>query len=453
MSEATLSEGLTTALAKRSATLDYDNLPSDVVELARQALLDWFGVTLAGSHEEAPLMLLDALVPASAAPRDPRAVAVSVVGHPLQLPARDASLINGAASHVLDFDDVNLTFPGHASVAVVAALLALAEQKDASSRETIVAFVAGYETACRVAIAIGPAPYRRGFHTTGTIGTFGAAAACARLLGLDPARTAVALGIASSEAAGLKCNFGTMTKSLHAGKACESGLLAAELAARGFTANTSAVEGQQGFAAVSGGNCDVEAALADPPESWHLRGNLFKYHATCFFTHSAIEGVLELAGAHRIDAERIRRIVLHVGAMELGACAIPAPETGLEVKFSITHLTAMALLGRDTAVIANADATDATVIALRRRVELETDGVPDAPTRVEIELEDGTVLAAAHDVNTPERELAAQRARLEDKFRKLADPVLGIERAGELLALLDRVEETSVRALMSAARG
>lgn len=440
--------GLTAGLAARSSSLGFEELPEDVVELARQALIDWFGVTLGGSREDGPLMLLDTL------PTRPveDGGAVTVIGNTVGLSPRDAALLNGTASHALDFDDVSLRLPGHASVAIAAAALALAEQLGASGAELIVAFLAGYETACRVAAAVGPQPYLRGFHATGTIGTFGSTAACARLLELDAARTASAFGIAASKAAGLKCNLGTMTKSLHAGMACESGLLAAQLAARGFTADGSAIEAAQGFAALSGGGCDFDAALADPPDGWYLRGNLFKYHAACYFTHSTIEGLLQLRAAHDLTAASVRQITLHLSDVELGACVIPEPATGLEVKFSIAHLAAMALLGRDTTSIEDAAAEDGEAIAVRERVVVREDGAPGAPTLVEIELDDGRNVQAAYDVNTPERDLPAQRERLERKFRALGTPAIGGGPAEELLELLSRLQEVDVRPVMRSAR-
>jgi len=437
---------LTLALARRASSLTYAEIPDDVVETARHALLDWFGVTLGGCREDGPVMLLETLP--AAHPSDESAA--SVVGHRVRLAVLHAALLNGTASHRLDFDDVNLSLPGHASVAVGGAALALAEHRDASGEELITAFVAGYETACRLAIAVGPEPYLRGFHSTGTIGTFAATAACARLLGLDAERTTVAFGIAASEAAGLKCNLGTMTKSLHAGKACENGLLAALLAARGFTASTEAIEIEQGFAALAGGDCDALSAMAEPPRGWHLRENLFKYHATCFFTHSMIDGIRELRTSAGIDAEQVRSVTVHVGKLELGACAIPEPASGLEVKFSLVHLAAMALLDRDTTVVGDDDAADPQVLALRPRIALAEDGCPGEPTRVEIELRDGSTVEAAAEVTEPAADLTLQLERLTRKFRALSEPVIGAPAAEELLAALGSLDSgTSVRRLMS----
>lgn len=441
--------GLTLALAERSSALAYDALPDDVIEIARQCLLDWFAVTLGGSAQAGPAILLEVLTDGA---RDGAGTA-TVVGHRARVAPPQAALINGTSSHVLDFDDVNIALLGHFSAATLAATLALAEQLESSASELLTAFVAGYETACRAAVALGPEPYLRGFHSTGTIGTLGAAAACARLLGLDVRRTAVAAGIAASEAAGLKCNSGTMTKSLHAGKACENGLLAALLAARGFTASPGAIEAEQGFAAASGGTCDVAAALADPPAGWHLRDNLFKYHASCFLTHSAIEGLRDLRGAERVAVADIEQVTIHVSDLERGICVIPEPTTGLEVKFSLAHLAAMALLDRPTDRITDEDAGDQEVIALRSRVALADGATPGEPTRVEVALRDGTVASASHDVNAPEPDLTVQRARLSKKFTLLAEPALDAAGADRLLiALTDFGGEQSVRSLMALAR-
>jgi 2-methylcitrate dehydratase PrpD len=442
-------DGLTYALAERATSLRSGDLPADVVEVARQALLDWFGVTLGGSLEDATRILLRCL-PAWAA-TDQRAV--TVVGHNVRLGALHAALVNGTSSHRLDFDDVNASFLGHVSVAVAAGALALAEQLDLNGEQLLTAYIAGYETACRIAVAIGRQPYVRGFHYTGTVGTFGAAAACARLLELDAPTTAIALGLAATQAAGIKRNFGTMAKPLHAGKACENGLLSALLAADGFTAAPDAIEAQQGFAALSCGSCDREAALAAPPSDWYLRDNLFKYHASCYWTHSTIEGMLELIRRGRLAAEDVERIVIHVSVLELGTCAIPEPATGMEVKFSLPHLAAMVLLGRDTTDIDDAAADDPEVIAARAKVILAEDGVAGEPTRVEITTRTATTLEAVVDVNVPEPDLAAQYERLSQKFERLARRVIGTRRTAALRQLLSGLDDrASVRELMSLTR-
>jgi 2-methylcitrate dehydratase PrpD len=433
-------EGLTRALAERSAALEAADLPGDVMEISRQALLDWFGVALGGCREQAPEIVLGAIGGGDSGP-------ATLVGRGTRGSAIVAATVNGTASHVLDFDDVNMVAITHVSAAVLPAALALAEELDLDAQALMVAYVAGYETVGRVGAAIGPEPYLRGHHATGTLGTFGSAAACARLLGLDAERTAVALGLAATQAAALKCHFGTMAKPLHAGRAAAAGLLAARLAAGGFTASDSAIEAEQGFAALAGGGCDEAAALADPPSGWYVRDNLFKHHAACYLTHSMLEGLREL-----LDGRPVERVVVHISELERGTCGIAAPASGLEVKFSLAHLAAMALCGRSTAVVVDDDAQDPELLAAREVVVLEDDGVAGEPTRVDIRFGDGASASAAVDVNTPDRDLARQGARLAEKFDRLAPPVLGEEGARALRAgLISAGPETPVAALMGLA--
>jgi 2-methylcitrate dehydratase PrpD len=420
--------GLTVDLAKRSAALRFDLLPDDVIAMARLCVLDWLGVTLVGSREPAPRILLQTLAP--------RAVedGASVFGHGIRVSPQQAALINGTSSHVLDFDDVNATLIGHPSVAILGAVLALAESLHSSGPEFLCAFVAGYETACRVAAAVGPVSYLRGFHHTGTIGTLGAAAACARLLSLDADRTATALALAATQAAGLGCMVGTMAKSFHAGKACENGLLAALLARNGFTATESAVECAKGFAATASGECDAAAALAEPAMGWHILNNLFKFDASCYMTHSTLAGIRDLRAQHEFCAADVAEIRVHLGELEYATCALPSPATGLEVKFSVAHLAAMAALGKSTMVIDDAAARDPATVALRDKVVVTDDGASGAPSRVEVTLDDGRRLTTARDVNTPESDLALQRERLEQKFRTITTPHLGADRAEAMVA-------------------
>jgi 2-methylcitrate dehydratase PrpD len=287
---------------------------------------------------------------------------------------------------------------------------------------------------------MGGPSYVRGFHNTGTIGTLGAAAGCSHLLGLDAEHTAMALALAATQAAGLGCMVGTMSKSFHAGKACENGLLAALLAQNGFTANESAIESSKGFAATASGECDVAAALAEPPLGWHLLSNLFKFDASCYMTHSALAGIRELIAQHGLTADEIAEVRVHLGEVESATCAIPSPRTGLEVKFSVAHLLAMAVLGRPTVVIDDAAAEDGEVIAFRRRVTVDSDGVSGAPTLVEVRFNDGRRLTTAHDATTPERDLTQLRRRLENKFRTIATPHLGADRAEALVAAVEAPE-------------
>lgn len=413
---------LTAEVASFASGLSFDDLPDDVVEVAAQCVLDWFGVTVAGASEPTAALLVDELAPGSS----------TLVARPERLALLDAALVNGTASHALDYDDVNDAMLGHPSVPILGALLALAEAEHADGPSLVTAFVAGYEAECRIGRAIGVAHYQRGFHATGTVGTFGAAAACARLLGLDAAATETALGIAAAQAAGLKSMFGTMCKPLHAGKAGMNGLLAARLAARGYTAAAAVLETEQGFAETHTDGFDPARARTD---GWYLRANLFKYHAACFQTQSAIEGLRRLRDEHGFGADDVAEVLVEADPVQARMCAIPAPATGLEAKFSLAHTAAMVLAGVDTSAIASFTddvVADPAVLAVRARVRVTVDRAGGSATPVCVRLRDGRVLEAAHDLFVPETDLARQRQLLREKFTALVTPVLGAGRGEEL---------------------
>ncbi len=430
---------LTRALAARASALGYGDLPVPVREIARQCILDYLGVALAGACDPLVRILVDEMAEAGGSPQ------ASVIGHPARLPALSAALVNGAAAHALDYDDVNMAMPGHPSVAILPGLLALAELEGSSGREVITAFVAGYETACRIGAALQPGHYNLGFHSTGTVGCFGTAAACARLLGLDAEATAVALGIAGTQAAGLKSQFGTMCKPFHAGKAAQNGLLAARLAARGFSSRTDIVECVQGFALTHGPDFAPEAALATPEAGFHLLANLFKYHAACYFTHAPIECARRLCEEHSLTPEMVARITLRLDASCDRVCNIAVPADGLQSKFSLRQTVAMALAGVDTAsfgAYSAEKAHDPVLVGLRERVRFEwQDNWPQTLCELDLDLVDGQRLSARHDAGIPVSDIVEQGERLAAKFAALVEPVLGAPRARELRQMVSGLDD------------
>ena len=425
---------LTRALAERAIALRYDELPAPVRELAEQCILDYLGVAIAGSQDPLVRILLDEMAEAGGSPQS------SIIGHSVRLPVVSAALVNGSAAHALDYDDVNMAMPGHPSVPILPGLLALAELKESSGTEVITAFVAGYETACRIGAALQPGHYNLGFHSTGTVGCFGAGAACARLLGLDAEATAMALGIAGTQAAGLKSQFGTMCKPFHAGKAAQNGLLAARLAQRGFSSRTDIVECSQGFALTHGPDFAPKAALAMPEAGFHLLANLFKYHAACYFTHAPIECARRLRVEHRLTPDMIAAITLRLDGSCDRVCNIPVPVDGLQSKFSLRQTVAMALAGIDTAsldVYSAENTCDAALVGLRERVRFDWQhNWPQTLCELELELFDGRRLSTRHDAGIPAADIAEQGARLAAKFDVLVAPVLGASRARELREMI-----------------
>jgi 2-methylcitrate dehydratase PrpD len=443
---------LTRALAERANTLRYDELPAPVRELARQCVLDYLGVALAGAQDPLVQMLLDEMAEAGGSPQ------ASIIGRSARLPVLSVALINGSAAHALDYDDVNMAMPGHPSVAILPGLLALAELKGSSGREVTTAFVAGYEIACRIGATLQPGHYNLGFHSTGTVGTFGAAAACACLLGLGAEATAMALGIAGTQAAGLKSQFGTMCKPFHAGKAAQNGLLAARLAQRGFSSRIDIVECIQGFALTHGPDFAPEAALATPEAGFHLLANLFKYHAACYFTHAPIECARRLREEHRLTPEAIAGITVRIDASCDRVCNIPVPVDGLQSKFSLRQTVAMALAGVDTANLGaySAENTrDAALVRLRERVRFDWQhNWPQTLCELELELLDGRRFSARHDAGIPAANIADQGMRLAAKFDALVAPVLGAPRARELREMISDLDNIAdIRSLARLAAG
>jgi 2-methylcitrate dehydratase PrpD len=324
-------------------------------------------------------------------------------------------------------------------------VLALGERLGATGADVVTAFCAGVDTECILGRYAGPSHYTRGWHNTATLGAFGAAAACARLYGLDAATTAAALGIAGTQAAGLKSQFGTMCKPLHAGHAAATGLEAATLARRGFTSCPDILENEQGFMATQSDGASESRffeALAVPAYTQDI---CFKYHAACYLTHSAIEATRELIERNAFDPKAVTDIEVRVDRGHLRVCNIPAPKTGLEAKFSLRLTTAMALTGTNTASIGIFDdglAADPDLVRYRDLVRVVPHDNHDPNTIVRITTRDGGLFEARCNVAVPMRDLAAQWRKLESKFLTLAAPVIGAERAERAVLACRNLDST-----------
>lgn len=440
---------VTRSLVRRAREIRYEEIPEDARQAARQCLLDFVGCALAGSREPLTEILVREVALGEAASQ------AGLIGRRERATLLTAALINGAAGHALDFDDTHTGMGGHPSVPVLPALLALAEHTGASGRDFLTALVAGVELECRMGLLLGPKHYAAGFHATGTYGTFGAAAACAHLLGLDEQTWLNAMGLAGTQAAGLKSGFGTMAKPLHAGRAASAGLLAANLARGGFTAQPAILDVPQGFAATHACALPDVAALEEQPAHLSIRDTLFKVHAACYLTHAAIEAATLLRERHGLDPEKITSVEVEVHPSLLAVCNIEQPSTGLEGKFSLRATTALALLARDTrnpALFSDATMTDAKLIALRDRIRITpTKKYAATQARVVIESPAGRS-DAEYDTGVPATDLAAQGQWLRDKFLLLGAPVLGPSGAESLAGQIDAIDEQpSLGALMELA--
>ena len=441
--------GVTAQLSAWCAGFRNEMLTARALDWARHALLDWAAVTVAGAREPLVEMLAQDYAGTDGGP-------CTLIALGRRAGAIDAALINGAAGHALDFDDVNPRMNGHPTVPVAPVALALAETTRASGLDVLRAIVAGHEVECRLGEMLTRSHYDKGFHATGTVGTFGAAAAAANLLGLDAERTAHAFGLAATQAAGLKCMFGTMAKPLHAGKAAMNGLMAAQLAARGFTAAPDAIECAQGFADTQAPDFAPCPVRPDPDAAFAIEGTLFKYHASCYLTHSAIEAIRMLRAEHGAGLSDLASMTVYATPGHRTVCDIAEPRTGLSVKFSIRHLAALALDGADTAdlgLYTDAVAEDARLGEARRKIALDV--ARPLPHRmaavVALETLDGRTLLAEANVGLPLPDISGQWSRLTAKARAICTPVIGEVRTARMIEAIARLDKAaSAAALLEA---
>lgn len=433
-------EGLTRRLVGQAIAIRFETLPGAIRTVAGQCILDWLVVTFAARDEALVRLLRDDATDAGGLPQ------AMLFGTSARVPAAAAARVNGSAGHALDYDDVNYALMGHPSVPLLPALFALAEAKGRDGAALMAAFVAGYEFECRVGRLVAPGHYATGFHATATLGALGAAVSCAHLLGLSDEDTAHAVGVAATQAAGLKSMFGTDCKPLHAGHAAETGLRAASLVARGFRARTDSLECAQGFAATHGPDFHPEAALEAPDSGFHLLSNLFKYHASCYETHATIECCRQLRSRLGGDSSEIAAVTVRVNPYCDRICNLPAPRTGLEAKFSLRQTAAFALAGFDTGALAtfeDARVQDAGVVDLRGRIAVELAPViPASCAEVRVRTRDGRELLEEADVGKPLRDHARQRQQLLAKAHALLDERVGPAEVDALAAEVDTLAQT-----------
>ncbi len=435
------------SLAERIATVTFEALPDEAVHWAKVAVLDTVGCTLAGANEDCARII------GHAATIGTSGGDCLVFGTSRRVAPLDAALINGTAAHALDYDDCSNTLGGHPSAPILPALFALADMRDISGRSFLASYVAGWEAETRIAHGINFHHYEKGWHPTATIGVFGSTAACSHMLGLSPSQTARALALAATFSSGIKANFGTMTKPLHVGHAARNGLLAALLAADGFTASANAFEHKQGFLNVfnGAGNYNADAILANWGEPWDIvsPGVAIKQYPCCGSTHPAIDAMLMLVRKHGLTPAKIARIEFLTHSRRLAHTNRPDPQSALDAKFSVQYCLARAVVsGRVTIEHFEGDSwQDPAVRALLPRVF----AAPQPPKVVDdgehfgadvtVTLTDGRVLTQSVKRplgRGPEEPLPADQ--LEAKFQNCAQRSLPSETARGLLTLLRGLE-------------
>ena len=416
---------------------------------AHRTFANWVGCAIGPSAHETVAAVLAAVQELQPAPQ------ASLLGRREKVDIASAALVNGIASHTWDFDDTHLKTIIHPAGPVAPAALALAEHLGRSGRELIDALVLGVEVSCRVGNAIYPDHYDRGWHITGSTGMLGSAAACARLLGLDAARTQMALGIAASQPIGVREQFGTMTKPFHPGGAARVGLMSALMARHGYTASPRALEAPRGLLQVFSDKTDWREVSEGLGRTWEIALNTYKPYACGIVIHPSIDGCVQLREKHGLQAGEIAGVTLRVHPLVLELTGKKTPATGLQSKFSVYHSCAAGLLYGQAG---EHEYTDEVVnrpelLALRARVEaIVDDAIDESAADVTVRTTDGRVLHVfvAHAVGSLERPMSD--AQLRAKFAGQAEPVLGAAKSGRAWELAMGIAQAgSLREFIAAA--
>ena len=426
--------------------------PPAARQAAARALLDTIGVTLAGAAEPAARIVQRVVEQNSGRP-------CRVLGTNVQATAGDAALANGTAAHALDYDDMCFVSLAHPSAPLVAAALAAAEIAGAGGPALLDAYVVGFELEGRLGRAMNPRHYQRGWHCTSTLGTIGAAAAASRLLGLDAVATGHALAIAASEASGLKENFGTMVKPLHAGLAARNGIVAALLAQAGMTASNAAIDGPQGFlAAMDSERPSLDACAADLGSRWEIMdtGITVKLYPSCAGTPPPLDALLDLKRRERFSAGDVAAVEIGVDPIVPTILLYDRPSSGLEGKFSMPFCAAAAIVRGQVGIETFDAATlgDPEILAMQARVVMRVDPGLDASApsltqaRVTVRLTDGRTLTAAANGARGYPEQPASEDELAAKFISCATQALSAKQAASALTALRDIESIpDIRAL------
>lgn len=420
-------EPIAACLARYAVGERFEALAPEPVHHIKRALIDWFGVALAGARE-APVTILQRALADSL----DRGGARLLSGRPAA--PRAAAFLNATAAHALELDDIFRDGLYHPGAPVIAAALAAGEAAGIDGRRLLVAVLAGYEVSTRVATAINPIHYRY-WHTTGTVGCVGAAVGAAVALGCDWLRTAHALSTATSFTSGLQQAFrsSTMTKALHAGHAADTGVWAALAAAEGLTGALDILEGDAGFGCAMGGSPDWRLAFADLGRRYNVLDITFKDYACCGQTFAAIDGVMALRDRYRIDPTGIKRIVVGVPHETLDLVSDPAPHDGYKAKFSLRYVVASMLLYGDLRLAAFEPSRvwDKATRELMSRVDMEHDMEAQSRfpqqrcARVRILMADDSELEHFQTTRRGDPDWPLSDADLEAKFDELVAPVLG----------------------------
>lgn len=415
----------------------YEDLPPEAVREAKRSLLNWIGAAIGGARHPA----VDIVLRVSDGIGGPKQA--TVLGRGEKADLLFASLVNGMASHIHDFDDTLLETVLHPSAPVFPAVLSYAEHRGLTGKDVLLTFVLGCEVEARLARCLYPSHYWRGWHITGTVGAVGAAVAVGKLMGLDEERLGYAVGLAATAPTGLREMFGTMTKSFHPGKAAMNGVLAALLAEQGLTSSLESLEAKRGYGHVLSDNPKFEYLTEGWGDHWEIVKNSYKPFASGVVTHPAIDAAIFLRNQYNIVPDQIQSVEVEGHPLVEELTGKKVPKSGLEGKFSIYHCVAAALVDGRCGVRQFTDGrvTDPTVSALREKVRLLVNGdFEEDQATVTLVLKDGQILThhVEHCIGSSPNPMTDKQ--LEDKFIDLTEDVLPKGKRDKMIDAIWRFE-------------
>ena len=425
--------GATETLARFILNTPAEAIPAPILHEGKRCIINYMAVALYASADPSMAILTGLFE------EEGGAAIASLIGAGTRTNLQNAALANGYLAHLEDYDDTHFPTVIHPSAPTIPAAFAVAEREGASGLAVLAATVIGVESCCRVGLSVYPNHYNAGWHITGTCGVFGAAGAAGRLLGLDESQMTQALGIAGTQAAGVREVFGSMSKPFHAGRSAQSGVLAVLLARRGFTSTREILEGRRGFAAVLSTASDMAQITDALGERWELPNNGLKPYSCGVVSHPLIDAMITLRNTHGVAADDVESVSARVHPLVLELMDRPNPRVGLEGKFSHQHSMAVGLIdgGAFPEQYTDERVLDPAVAALRDKIRATVDAsVAEDAAEVTVTLRDGRSIteSVAHATGAPENPMTD--AQLEQKFRTMAHRVLSKSQAAELLAAL-----------------
>ena len=415
----------------------FEDLPEEAIESSKKCLLDWIGVAIGGMKDPSVEKVID-LVKEMGGVRQ-----ASVLGYGLKTTLLNAALINGMMSHALDYDDAHSGSRSHPSAPLFPALLAISEYHQLKGKEFITAFVIGYEVSTRIGLALGKTYYERGWHATSVLGRFGSAVGVGKLLNLNQKQMACAIGLAATQAGGLRKVFGTMGKPFHAGKAAMDGLLSALLASGGFDVPEDLLDGTSGFLQLFSPEHDPTKITQGLRKDFQILQTSFKPYAACLLIHPVIDGMIRMRGKHRFQLNDVERINLDVSPLCFTVTDKKDPKNGLEGKFSLYFCAALAL--SDGKVLESqfnpGNLKDHRIRNLMKKIRASSnDSLKESEARIAIQFKDGTRLKRLTSVPKGDPKNPMSFDEIIEKFNDLTHSLLSHHQRNKIILIVKNLE-------------